>query len=305
MFSRIVVPLDGSSFAETALGPTRMLAKRFRSKVLVVRAQASTGLPLVASSGSLQGDWERLDSADAYLLGVVARLRGEGLDADHALFVSEVGSGIARAAELSHADAIVMAAHVRWALPEDAPSSTTLSVLARSFVPILVCRATTSTDAASTSSMFAELAAPDMPIIVPLDGSRLAETALSSATALARAYDSYVVLTRIIDASTGDDAAEARQAADYLQSVQEEIIQSGGHAVAVVQRGTPLTGIETVWRQYNGGLIVIATHGLGGRTHTFLGSVTARLIEEVEASLLIIRPRGILASDDKARHGEP
>lgn len=312
MFSRIVVPLDGSPFAEMALSPARTLAQRFGSKVLVVRAEPDTGLPLVApsrvSSSDIQSQWERLDRADAYLHGIVSQLRADGYDADLELFVSEAGSGIARAAELSHADMIVMAGHLRWALPEHAPSSTTLSVLARSNVPILVCRAGTGPggeiDAASTTPAYAELAAADVPIIVSLDGSRLAEAALSYATALARAFGSYLVLTRIIEATADEDGVEERQAADYLQSVREEIVQSGGHAVTVVQRGTPLSGIEMVWRQFNGGLIVLASHGLSGRTHTFLGSVAARLIEEVEASILVVRPQGVLASDERARRGD-
>jgi nucleotide-binding universal stress UspA family protein len=308
MFGRIVVPLDGSPFAETALDPARTLAHRFGSKVLVVWAEPSTGLPLVAPSSGIQSEWARLDRADAYLHDVVSQLRAAGYDADFELFVSEAGSGIARAAELSHADVIVMAAHVRWALPAHAPASTTLSVLAHSKVPIFVFRAETSTGsemgAASTTNAYTEFVATDVPIIVPLDGSRLAEAALSYATALARAFGSYLVLTRIIAASADEGSVEERQAADYLQAVREEIAQSGGHAVTAVQRGTPLTGIETVWRQRNGGLIVMASHGLSGRTHTLLGSVAARMIEEIEASILVIRPQGMLASDEKARRGD-
>lgn len=307
MFSYVVVPLDGSPFAETALGPARTLAQKFGSKMLIVRAEPGAGLPMVApasmTAGSTQCDWEQLGGADDYLHDKVAQLRAEGIDADFELLVSEVGSGIARAAELSHADVIVMAAHLRWALPAHAPSSATLSVLARSKVPILVCRSGTELGALGTTGaypMYTDLAAAEMPIIVPLDGSRLAETALSAATALARAFGSYLVLTRIIEANAGVDSTEQRQAEDYLQGVREEIAESGGHAITVVQRGTPLSGIEAVWRQFNGGIIVMATHGLSGRTHTFLGSVAARMIEEVEATLLVIRPQGVLASHGDA-----
>lgn len=290
MFSRIVVPLDGSPFAETALGPARTLAKAFNSRILVVRAEPSSGLPLVAQTGILQGDWERLDDADAYLHRIVSQLRSEGFNATMTLFVSAPDSGIERAAELSHADVIVMASHLRWMLPEHARPSTTLSVLTHSHVPILACRAS----AAANGTV--EIASADMPIVVPLDGSRLAEAALPYAAALARAFDSYLVLTQIIEPDVPEASAEERKAADYLQSVREEIAQSGGHAVTAIHRAAPASGIEAVWRESNGGLIVIACHEQSGSAHKLLGSVSAHMLEEVEASMLVLRPQGALVA---------
>lgn len=308
MFSRIVVPLDGSPFAEAALAPARMLAKAFGSSMLIVRAEPSTGLPFVVQTDSLQADWERLADADAYLQAIVSQLRAEGFDADLTLFVSEAGSGIARAVELSHADAIVMASHLRWMLPPDAHPSTTLSVLARSRVPMFVCRSRVGADAGGDGSAGAsaagEIVGADAPIIVPLDGSRLAEAALPYASALARVFGSYLMLLRVIESTDLYDFAEERQAADYLQAVREEIAQSGGHAVTMVRRGAPVTGIEAAWRQSNAGLIVMASHGQSGPSHRFLGSVTARMIEEIEASVVVIHPQGVLAATATVRRDE-
>lgn len=140
--------------------------------------------------------------------------------------MSTPGSGIARAAELDRADVIVMAAHLRWTLPDHAVPSTTLSVLARAQVPIFVCRAEAS---APGSIAGKELASAEAPIIVPLDGSRLGETALQYASALARDFGSFLVLLRVLDPQTA--ASGEPEAGAYLQSVCEEIAQSGGHAV--------------------------------------------------------------------------
>lgn len=308
MFSRIVVPLDGSSFAESALGPARMVAQAFGGTMLVVRAEHSTGLPFVTLTKRLHGDWEALDAADTYLHRTVSQLRADGFTADFALFVCEAGSGIARAAELSHADLIVMASHVRWALPdpEHAQPSVTLSVFARSRVPMFVCRtnanANASAVAGATVPTMAEIAGPDMPIVVPLDGSKVAEAALPYASALARAFGSYLVLTRVIEAGTGTGSSaaatgaagstpEEAEAAEYLQAVREEIAQSGGHAIAMIEHGVAVSGIESAWRRSNGGLIVMASHGASGPSHMFLGSVAARIIEEIEAPVFVIQPQ--------------
>lgn len=294
MFSRIVVPLDGSSFAESALGPARTLAKAFGNTILIVRAEHANGLPFVTLTKKLHGDWGALDEADAYLHRVVSQLRAEGFAVDFALFVSEAGSGIARAAELNHADVIVMASHVRRALPDakHAEPSTALAVLARSHVPIFVCRTSASAPAGTNTTMVAEIAGPDMPIVVPLDGSRLAEAALPYAAALARAFGSYLVLTRVIGSKVAEatDSGREREAAEYLQAMREEIAQSGGHAITVIQHGAAVSGIETAWRGANGSLIVIASRGASGPPHTFLGSVAARIIKEIEAPVLVIHP---------------
>lgn len=297
MFSRLIVPLDGSPFAESALGPARALANAFGSSMLVVRAEHSSGLPFVTLTKKLQGDWGALDAADAYLHRIVSQLRSEGFTADFALFVSEAGSGIARAAELSHADMIVMASHLRWMLPdpEHALPSTTLSVLARSHMPIFICRDRVGApaSAATNTGTAGEFAGPDMPIVVPLDGSPLAEAALPYASALARACGSYLVLTRVIGSNGAGaaDSAQEREAAGYLQAVREEIAQSGGHAIVVIAHGVAVSGIERAWRSSNGGLIVMASHGASGPSHTILGSVAARIIEEIEATVLVIQPQ--------------
>ena len=309
MFSRIVVPLDGSFFAESALGPARVLAKAFGSTMLIVRAKPPTDMPFVAQTGMLQGEWPDLEEADDYLNQIVAQLRTEGFHAELTLFVSEAGSGIVRSAELSHADVIVMASHLRWMLSdaEQLKPSTTLSVLARSHVPLFICRAGAPTPSATTSGMGAssELAGTDMPIVVPLDGSRLAEAALPYASALARAFGSYLVLTRSIESSGDRASAEEREAVEYLQAVREEIAQSGGHAIARVQRGIAISGIEAAWRETNAGLIVMASHGAGGPAHPFDGSVAARIIEELEAQVLVIHPQPALVTSPPARpYGE-
>ncbi len=290
MFNHVVVPLDGSAFSEVALGSARILARAYHGQILVVRAEPWTslpqGLPTANVDAAASSNFERLDEADAYLHRIVSQLRSEGFDADLTLFVSTPGSGIARAAALDHADVIVMASHLRWTLPEHAAPSTTLSVLARSHVPILVCRA--------GGSATIELASADAPIIVPLDGSRLAETALQYAEALARDFGSYLVLLRVLDPQARATADIEREAREYLQSVREEIAQSGGHAVTELRYGTPISGIEAVWRQVNGGMIVMASHGQSGTSDAFFGSVTASMIEEVEAPMLIVQPRGAI-----------
>lgn len=305
MFDRIVVPLDGTPFAEAALAPAGGLAHAFGGRILLVRAQSTSGLPVIAQAPDAQTAWERLDDADRYLHTIMTDLRDEGYDADLTLFVSEPGVGIARTAEIDHSDVIVMATHLRWKLPAGSPPSTTLEVLARSRVPILVWRSDgtgRTGDKKRLDSQWSLVASPEAPVVVPLDGSRFAESALPYAEALARAFNTSLVLVRAVEppkgaaaqagarSTAGDGGRDASDALTYLERISQELAESGIATTTVARSGAPLSVIEHTWREFNGGLIVMASHGRTGIVKTFLGSVAARLIEEVEAPVLVVRP---------------
>jgi nucleotide-binding universal stress UspA family protein len=144
MFNRIVVPLDGTPFAEAALAPACELARAFGSRLAVVRAIPAWGLPHAVrrpDEDDADTAFELLDDADAYLHAVVARLqRDTGLHAGIALYITAPGDAIARAAEVDHADLIVMTAHPRWRVNVLDNHSTSLRVLARTRVSILAWR---------------------------------------------------------------------------------------------------------------------------------------------------------------------
>jgi nucleotide-binding universal stress UspA family protein len=280
MFQRIVVPLDGSGFAEAALAPARELSRTFSSRIVIVRAVPPHGFPDVIGGDVYQSDVERADEADAYLHAKVAQLRAEGFTADLALALAEPGAGIAQAVTLEHADVVVMAAHVRWKVPASLRISTTLDLLVHSRVPVLVWRKTPAEAAA-------RLALHESPLLVPLDGSVLAEGALPYAEALARALRLYVVLVRVVA-----HLHLKADAAAYLEQVKKRLEQAGIPATTRVRLGDdPLSAIETAWQETAGGLIVMASRGRTGPHGTFFGSLAARLIEEVEAPVLVMRPQ--------------
>jgi nucleotide-binding universal stress UspA family protein len=288
MFTRIVVPLDGSQFAEAALAPARELARAFGSRILLVRAVPPHGFPYVAGGDGFQSHLERANDADAYLHTVTEHLQEMGYDADMALALAEPGAAIAEAAAIEHADLIVMSAHLRWKVPASAALSATLDVLVHSRVPLLAWR---------VGGLLEEEGGPDVgvrppllgrsesPLIVPLDGSPLAESALPAVEALAQAFDLFAVLVRVVDRDEGVPAAE-----QSLQATARMLAERGVRAVTVARAGEPLSVIERVWREQDGGLIVMASHGRPGPHDTFFGSLTARLIEEVEAPVLAVRP---------------
>jgi nucleotide-binding universal stress UspA family protein len=308
MFDRIIVPLNGSAFAEAALVPARELASRFGSNLLLTTAVEPLGLPPVRMDGAPPDTSEELEVTDAYLREQVEKLRRDGFTADMALYVANVGAAIAGTAELTKADLVVIATRMAWTLPVEGRNRTsvTLDLLAQSRVPILSCHLVPG----STVPM--ELAGPDLPIVVPLDGSLFAEQALGTAQAIAGAFGAYLVLVRAVsEAGAGTDQKRdtSRGLADaheYLAKLARNLESSGMSVTTTAEPGIAINVIEHTWREHGAGLIVMASHGqsgdrarLAGRaaatsgmpsTGPLVGSVAAEILEELEVPALVIQP---------------
>ena len=304
MFTRIIVPLDGTRFAEVALAPACELSRVFGAKLIITRAVPPYGFPY-AVEGALppvglaeidtydekQQIVEAADTADAYLHTIAEKLRVAGYNAELLVELAIPGTAISQAAAHEHADLIVMSSHLRWKVPVQTMTSATLDVLLQSRVPLLAWRvADELTESDIPTDAPAVVARPETPIIVPLDGSILAESALPTAQKLARGFGAYIVLVRAVEreAEVGDGLA-------YLQRIRAEIMQEGVYAQCVCRTGSPLSVIERVWREYNGSLVVMASRGRLGPYGTFFGSTAARMLELAEAPVLVVRPPDIVA----------
>lgn len=300
MFQRIVVPLDGSRFAEAALAPACELARAFGSRIFVMRAVGPQDMLYPSRGESQHIAIEQVDEADAYLHRVTDRLRRAGYDADLLVTLASPGAGIAQSAAVEQADLVVMAGHLRWKVPASPAVSASLNVLVRSHVPLLVWRvgATAEWDGREGEQGAPLLANADMPLIVPLDGSPLAEQALPYAESLARRLGLSLVLVRAT--SQADTGPEAQQ---YLQRIETKLEQRGVHATTVTREGDPISVIETAWRKDAGELIVMASRGRPGPHGTFFGSLAARIIEEVEAPVLVVRPPAVASNGRDNAHG--
>jgi nucleotide-binding universal stress UspA family protein len=287
VLQRIIVPLDGTPFAEAALAPACTLARAFGSAMLAVRAYSPAGLPRTIPPDT-ELEIEEVDEADAYLCAVVERLRATGFTADRVLYLAEPGTAIANVAALDDADLIVMTTHPRWRTDVLDNRSTTLEVLARARVPILSWKrgspmaGSGAQDALSAPVPFL---GPESPILVPLDGSPFSETALALAQELAAAFGTYLVLARAV---VGDEDVGAAER--YLERVLSNLERTGVNATVEVEVGSVVSVLDAVQRRQNAGLIVMASHGLTARPTTFLGSNAAQLLEELTIPVLVVRP---------------
>lgn len=135
-------------------------------------------------------------------------------------------------------------------------------------------------------------------ILVALDGSVLAESALSNALDLAEKNDAKLSLLRAVEihALPGTDKVEAQvlaihEAEDYLAAVVRRLADRGFRRVEThVWYGPPAAAIVEAATAQQADLIAMSTHGRSGLGRLLLGSVTESVLRGTTTPILIVRP---------------
>lgn len=320
MLARVLVPLDGSSFAESALPLAAAVSRAGGAPLELVSAYdpvappiggfedaAGMGVPVhVDTMGAVPATSaemrERLrDERTTYLRDVAKRLRESvGIDAEVSLLEGRADRAIIERVESSGADLVVMATHGRGAVQRAWLGSVADRLVRELRQPVLLIR--------PLDEENGDLWAPTTVarVVVTLDGSKLAESVLEPATTLARALDIPVTLMRAVGASIDIGStyiphaaqeysehieAEQEEATSYLNGVSERLAARGvsvtetrvvhGRAAHAILDNIDTDGTE---------IVAMATHGRGGLRRLVLGSVSDKVVRAAIGPVLLVRP---------------
>jgi nucleotide-binding universal stress UspA family protein len=148
-------------------------------------------------------------------------------------------------------------------------------------------------------------------VLVPLDGSALAEAAVSVAVGLLgdRPVSTLVLIRAVDPRLPGADAVEAqrdivRAAEQYLAQVAARLERPGVTVKTAVWYGPPAASIVAAADAAGADMIVMTTHGRGGLGRLVLGSVAEAVLRATRRPLLLVRDAGApvetLAGTEKA-----
>ncbi len=296
MYTRMLIPLDGSKLAEQVLPYARFLARTLSIPVELLQAADPEALSLLTDpEHSRYADtiWaDKLRVGNDYLEAIARSFRGSRVQCS-------VEKGVAEDVVIDKAAAdkntlIVMATHGRSGIQRWLLGSVADKVLHGSTNHMLLVRAT---DEGKTDGE-AILKA----VVVPLDGSTLAEKALPYVEELAKKIPFKVILLRAYALSpsvTGDEYGTymeelmnqiESEARDYLTTKVAEAKQKGlKDVVSVVKFGYGADEIITLARDTADNLVAMCTHGRSGVKRWVLGSVTERVVRHSGDPVLIIR----------------
>ena len=140
-------------------------------------------------------------------------------------------------------------------------------------------------------------------ILVPLDGSKRAETILPYVEDMALARKSKVILLQVIEPNAtmvtpydmvpyyDTEMAERwiEESKTYLTSLQGEFREKGVEAKAIVEQGPIVRTILDVAEREQAELIAMASHGRTGLGRVFYGSVAAGVLHAADRPLLLVR----------------
>jgi nucleotide-binding universal stress UspA family protein len=298
MYTKILVPLDGSAVAEQVLPYVRTLARGLKIPVEFVGVVDMEELasPASAEKGRYVEPMieDSLRRSGEYLKGVAQTFPYPNVS-------FSVGKG--RAAEVIIAKAvadkktlIIMATHGRSGLNRWLLGSVAEKVLRGSPNTLLLVR--------TKAEAKAEGAAPLKSIVVPLDGSKLAENVLPATLEMAKKLNIEIVLFRafnvpytvfgavrdhlpIVDELLGGIKVEARE---YLERKAQELKKQGANKVSyVLGQGNSADQIISMGRKTPDNLIAMCTHGWSGVKGWTLGSITETVVRHSGDPVLIIR----------------
>lgn len=306
MFHTILVPLDGSKRAEQALPLAAQIARRAGGRLHLLRVippldtyawygpETAFALPDALRK-------ERVKAA-IYLEAVTHHEILSGIHTSIEVIDGEPANAILDAVNTTFATLIVMCSHGQTGLQRWMLGSVSRQIARHASVPVLILRPTPEGEPVP---FMAEPAS--VRVMVPLDGSELAEQALPPAVELAQVLSAKsrgaLHLTCVLPlAAREEDTVMATLAQRYLAGVEQRIMESErGRLLTLSSSISPHIdtaqaiveiaekGRGTVDSLNTCDIIVMATHGRSGITRWMMGSVTERVLDAGKLPILVVR----------------
>ena len=298
MYSKILVPLDGSATAEKILPHARYMAGAFGVPVelLAVVDIGEVASHMVSEKARfldnvIEGGVRHLTK---YLQGVATTFKTGGMSCSVERGRPE--DTIIEKAETDKAMLVMMATHGRSGMNRFSLGSVAEKVLRGTVNPLLLVRATDEAKSTAEATLKS--------IIVPMDGSKMAEGVLPTVVEIAKKLGLEVELFRAYDIPYNqyrDDwgfsgsydelvGGVRDEAREYLEKKAEELKLLGVTKVnCVIKEGLAGDEIITFGREIADNLIAMSSHGRSGTKRWLLGSVAETVVRHSADPVLIIR----------------
>ena len=307
MYKRVLVPLDGSELAEVVFSYATELAARLELDLVLLHVadpHERDLLPLHRAYVERAAEVLKRQSEELQKKADI-QPKGEGVAARGELAVGHPGEEILECALRHDIDLILMATHGRSGIKRWALGSVADKVLRVSKTPVCLVRAGLSEEIVHDKW-------PSITMLVPLDGSELAELVIPHVEALTKQLGPKlvdVVLLRVCEpivvpsdypptAALTWKEHEEREIArpktlceEYLAGVQKRLESLGLRARSVVLQGKPADEITEYCRSNPVNLVVMSTHGRSGISRWAYGSVADRVLAGICSPVFLIRPQ--------------
>lgn len=310
MYQRILVPLDGSATAEQAIPYARLLSQGFKASIDLLRViDGPTAGSADLDQGTASEQLAERVQAGEYLANLAGSLRSEGLEVASSILEGNPASTIVTESEKAPGTLVVISTHGRSGITRWVMGSVADKVLHATRAPMLMVRCQETESQESESRETESVGTVHVrEVIVPLDGSELAEQALPHAVAVARALGLKTTLLRVTP-SAGDyfkymdyppsnyeDLAQEvdADAVQYLDNICRRIkLEGAGEIEERLIHGSAALAIADYVKEVPDCLVAMTTHGRSGIGRWVMGSVADRVIRHSGSPVLVVRAEGV------------
>jgi len=291
MYERILVPLDGSKFAEQVFPPVVELARVFGSEVVLVEVCE----PEESEYGQacrlyINNEAERLKKS---LQGSAASVRTIVLE-------GKAAEQILAYAEKSDVSLVMLSSHGRSGIAPWSLGGTASKVLHRVGVPLIIVRARETPEESDKVGLFSR-------ILVPLDSSERSAAVLPYVVELTKKLESGVTLLRVVE--TGKhvhtiggleyipykdrDIDKVKTSAQrYLDEVSSKFTKTKATVRSEVRVGDSAREIIRLATETGCSLIAMSSHGYSGIEAWAHGSVTGKILQASKQSFMLVPSLG-------------
>jgi len=281
----ILIPLDGSTEAESVLPYLRDLAPKFGSRVHI----------LGVGIGRKTRRVNRL--IEDYINRTANMLHSDNIKAEPVIRYGVAADKILDFTAEKEIDLIIMATHGRSGITRWWMGSVAEKVISEATAPVLLVRSKRpSTTRATDKLNFTHK------ILAPLDGSDIGEAALPYAETIATNSRASVSLLQVISPPGTVEAnllggpdwrkfvkAMHDAGENYLKSVAERLSGRGVKVIYEVATGDPADKIVEYAKDKGINLIAMSTHGRTGVARWVLGSVADKVLHGARIPILLVR----------------
>ncbi len=296
MFKHLLIPLDGSSLAESVLPAAGFLAQILGATVTLVHVIEKD------APKAVHGDTHLYNSSEAekYLRNISRRAVFRGVKIKyhvHTSAVADVAESIVQHVGEFAPDLIVMCTHGRSGARDWFVGNIAQQVIASGETPVLVIPAKTANKVENFECK---------QILVALDGNPEHEGSLQLTGELARICHSsiyllmvvpeardikgkWTVTSRLLPQATSkmlDMSVE--NAREYLNGHRNALEEKGSRVEAIVVRGDPAEMIGQTAKKLETDMIIMGTHGTAGMNAFWEGSVTPQICKKCDIPLLLV-----------------
>lgn len=302
MYKKILVPLDGSDLAECVLPYVESLAAAEDKVSITFLYVITIDIPLASQKYKSSIEADARSGAESYLKRLFGKLKYKEL-ARSVITNGKAAEAIVDYSDKENIDLIIMATHGRSGLSRWSHGSVADKVLHNSKIPVWLINSNAKKRSFPRKGQ-------KISILVPLDGSKLAEGILKHVNVLSSQMGKENVEIHIFRAIELFAPPfiyppempinleeylqyEKKRAADicveYLQKIFKKIEKEGLQASYATLEGNPADAIIDYANKKDIDLIVMSTHGRTGISRWAFGSIAEKVMQSSPCPVFMVR----------------